>query len=159
MREIALTRGLVTVVDDADVALVLSHGKWYADRNCQTFYARKNYWQDGACRSLRLHTVLTGWTRVDHVDGNGLNNCRANLRPATSQQNARNRGPRSDNTSGYKGVGRRGAGWEARIWIDGGNVVLGVFADPRHAALTYDAAAYEHFGEFARPNFPQEMTA
>lgn len=61
-----------------------------------------------------------------------------------------------DNTSGYKGVGwsRASGKWRAYIQVDGRQVHLGLHLDPLDAARVYDAAALEHFGEYARLNFP-----
>jgi hypothetical protein len=159
--EIALSRGLVALVDDEDEARVTSYGKWYAHQDSKTFYARKNYWLAGRCLSVRMHKVILGLELIDHINGNGLDNRRTNLRPATSSQNAMNRGLRSDNTSGFKGVyWHRSSGcWAATIQHGDQRQHLGLFSSPIDAALAYDAAALHHFGEFARPNFPNEVSA
>lgn len=157
-REITLSRGLVAIVDDVDFGRVAAVGKWYANPSGRTFYARKNFWVGGQCRSVRMHTFITGWDFVDHRNGNGLDNRRANLRQATQAQNSMNRARRSDNTSGYKGVspyGRRGR-WSSTIHVGGKKRCLGIYASAADAARAYDAAARGHFGEFARLNFPKE---
>jgi hypothetical protein len=161
MARIPLTRGLTALVDDADAPAVLAAGAWFALPEGRTHYAARNYMrEDGQRRVIRLHTFLTGWPRVDHRNGDGLDNRRDNLRPATYPQNNRNARRRSDNTSGYKGVSWRGdrSLWVARIWLGGRKLHLGYFSDPAEAARAYDAAAREHFGAYARPNFP-EVTA
>lgn len=160
-REVPLSRGLVALVDDVDFHAVTSVGKWYANPCDRTFYARKNFQRGSRFVTVRMHTFLTGWDLVDHVNGNGLDNRRSNLRPATPTQNARNRGMRSDNTSGFKGVHphRRSGRWAACIWFDGRSNYLGLFDDAAEAARVYDAAALEHFGPFARLNFPKENAA
>lgn len=157
--EIPLTRGYVALVDDEDAARVLAISAWYAEVHprARTVYAAAK--SPGTRRTIHMHSVVTGWSYVDHVDGDGdgLNNRRANLRPATQTQNNGNARRRRDNTSGYKGVyfdARRGH-WAAQISIDGRRLHLGVFADPVDAARRYDAAAVYYFGEFARPNFPE----
>lgn len=153
--EIPLTQGLVAIVDEAEVDAVLSAGPWHAVRDKGTWYARRSnhrwYGQPTA-----MHSVLTGWPLVDHVNGNGLDNRRSNLRPATVQQNNRNAARPSHNTSGFKGVSlyRRTGRWRASITVDGQAMHLGYFDAADEAARAYDAAALHHFGEFARPNFP-----
>lgn len=89
---------------------------------------------------------------VDHIDGNRLNNQRSNLRLATSSQNKCNRGPRKDNTSGYKGVSwhSQKKKWTARIKAPSGKYLhLGLFDEVKDAALAYNYAATEHHGSFA----------
>jgi hypothetical protein len=149
--------GYVTM-DDEDYE-ALSALKWYAEvvpgRNA--VYARKNIYKgsDG-WGILRMHTVLTGWPIVDHIDGNGLNNQRANLRAATKSQNSRNVAVRSDNTSGFKGVSwdKVARKWRAYISVDRKRKFLGYYTDPAEAALAYDRAALAASGEFAWLNFP-----
>lgn len=90
---------------------------------------------------------------VDHIDGDKLNNRISNLRPASTAQNARNCKLRIDNSSGYKGVSRAKSGrWEACIKVGKKKKTLGTFGDPRTAALAYDEAAREEYGEFAKTN-------
>jgi len=157
--EIPLTRGLVALVDDADFDAVAAAGKWYARPSLNTFYACRMYPQmDGKQRVVSMHTLVTGWGYVDHIDGDGLDNRRANLRPADQSKNGMNRALGSNNTSGFKGVTRRRLGWEAGISLDGRQVYLGTFATAQEAAHAYDEAALHHFAEFARPNFPQKAS-
>lgn len=98
---------------------------------------------------------------VSYVDGNSLNNQRSNLRLATKQQVSRTHRkhkPNGASTSEYKGVhwGKREQRWVARICVDGRNIHLGYFREEIDAALAYDNAARERFGEFTRLNFPDE---
>jgi hypothetical protein len=141
--EIPLTRGYVALVDDEGAERVLQH-KWCVHFNGDRRYAKN---QHGT-----MHRFLTGWPLVDHINGNGLDNRRENLRRATVQENNRNRRPRNQ----YKGVTleRRTGRWFARIAIDGHRIHLGTFDTPEAAAAAYDTAAREHFGEFAWLNFP-----
>lgn len=157
---IPLTRGLVALVDDEDAPLILGMGKWHAGiSGGGRVYARKALPSNGGPKKLVfLHTVLTGFLGVDHINGDSLDNRRANLRPATPLENMRNARRRSDNTSGYKGVswdGERSA-WAAYIRVIGHRHFLGRYADPVSAARAYDDAARQHFGEFARVNFPED---
>lgn len=156
-QQVQLSRGLVALVDDQDLARVTALGKWYADPSGRTFYARKNVWQGGRCVAVRMHRFLTGWDKVDHINGDGLDNRRSNLRPATASTNAMNRQrPRRRCATGYKGVYSNRWGWYAVITFEGRRTHLGSFKDPVEAAHAYDRAARELFGAFARPNFPED---
>lgn len=88
---------------------------------------------------------------VDHIDGNRLNNQRSNLRLATSSQNKMNRGPRKDNTSGYKGVSwhSQRLKWTARVKTGQKYIHLGLFDSKEAAALAYNSAARQLHGEYA----------
>jgi len=151
MCEIPLTQGKVALVDDEDYAY-LSQFKWQTRKAKNGWYARR--WTSaklGKRCIVGMHTEVMRCapsTLVDHEDGDGLNNQRANLRFATTAQNALNQPARS--RSGYKGVrwAQDTGKWRAVI-------SLGSFATPEEAARVYDAAALIHHGEFARLNFPQ----
>jgi hypothetical protein len=119
-------------------------------------YAQANLKTGGVWRRVLLHRFLAGNdSLVDHRDGNGLNNTRDNLRPATRGQNQHNSGPRSGR---YKGVTwHKGARkWLAQIMCDRKYRYLGLHAAEEDAARAYDRAARELHGEFARLNFPSE---
>jgi len=157
MREIPLTRGMIALVDDGDYAGVVAAGKWCAVASTRggTYYAVHSIVRASGGRVLqRMHNFLTGWSLTDHVNGDGLDNRRGNLRQATHAQNMGNQRLRSNNTSGYKGVSRSNQKWQAHVFPAGRSVYLGRFATPEEAARAYDDAAAEHFGEFARLNFP-----
>jgi hypothetical protein len=91
-------------------------------------------------------------TKLDHRDCNPKNDGIANLRPATSSQNAANARRRKDNTSGFKGVyfDTQKRKWTARITKDGVSYYLGKFSTPDVAHQAYCAAAEKLHGEFAR---------
>ena len=95
---------------------------------------------------------------VDHVDGNKANNCRFNLRNCTPQQNRRNVGKHKKASSSFKGVWfvKRLRKWCAAVHVARKNIYLGYFADEIEAARAYDRTAVQHYGEFARLNFPEE---
>lgn len=97
--------------------------------------------------------------QTDHINGDRLDNRRANLRICNGMENARNRGVSARHIeipSRYKGVSweRRAARWQAQIGCDGKKFHLGLFATEEEAARAYDAKARELHGDFARLNFP-----
>jgi hypothetical protein len=103
-----------------------------------------------------MHQLVYGphTHEIDHKNGNGLDNRKANLREATrSQQTANARKTSRPKSSIYKGVCRFRGAWVARIQPDGKCIHLGTFHDEKEAALAYDNAAREMFGEFANTNF------
>lgn len=106
-------------------------------------------------RTLYMHTLITGFPRVDHVNGDGLDNRWRNLREATGGQNRANAGP-NGGSSQFKGVWWEAAikRWRAAIRIDGKLHHLGCFHDEVEAARAYDAAARDAWGAFAWLNFP-----
>lgn len=155
--EIPLTHGVVALVDDEDYERVMAAGKWQAYPSGETAYAKRGVRRpDGVWRLLSLHTFLTGYTLTDHHNGNGLDNRRANLRPATHGQNCANRALQRNNTSGFKGVNwhSHSRKWKAQIRANGTKRHLGVFGTPEEAARAYDDAARELHGEFAAVNYP-----
>lgn len=158
VKEIPLTRGEVALVDDEDYDFLMQW-KWqcWTSKHRRVKYAFCTGCWDGYCGSLRMHVVLMNppeGMQVDHIDRNGLNNQRSNLRLASPRQNMWNRGKNRNNTSGYTGVTRNKGSWVAQITINGKCVNLGRFADPVTAAHAYDEAARRHRGKFAVLNFP-----
>jgi len=91
---------------------------------------------------------------VDHIDGNGLNNAKANLRICTFAQNIRNSKIRVGCSSKYKGVcwDKKASNWRARIMINGRLTSLGSFDSEESAGMAYDTAAISNYGEYASTN-------
>lgn len=149
--------GLVSLIDASDADLV-SGLRWFPAVRKHTTYA---YAHQPGGGDILLHRLVMGVGRgesVDHINGDGLDNRRANLRIATQSQNNGNTRIKSHNTSGYKGVYQPAPGskFRAMIRIGGKGRCIGQYADPVEAAIAYDNAAREVFGEFARVNFPRE---
>jgi len=149
--EIPLTQGLVALVDFSDLE-ELSKYKWFAVRQRIGFVAgtKINY------RMVYMHRLLldTDAPTVDHINGNGLDNRRLNLRPATRAQNSQNRGKHQTiHHSRFKGVTLHRGKWVAYIYLNGKRKHLGYFSSQEEAAKAYDKSALENFGEFARTNF------
>jgi len=95
---------------------------------------------------------------VDHIDRDGLNNRKSNLRLCTNAENIRNAGKRGKGFSKYKGVSRhtRGKKWTAVIQLNKKTYFLGYFENEIDAARAYDKKAKELHGQFACLNFPPE---
>jgi hypothetical protein len=140
MREIQLTKGKVAIVDDADFEW-LSHYKWHAVKAGPEWYARRILSLIGLGRmSVSMHRDLLGLHRgdggeVDHIDGNGLNNCRTNLRVVTARQNR-------FNNHVAKGYYRslRGSRWIATIKLNRLGINLGSYDTEEEARAAYISA-------------------
>ena len=155
MKLIPLTQGKFALVDDAEAGKVLPW-KWYAQKDKNTFYAKRCVRKpDGTRMKLQMHRVIMGITnhsiQVDHRSGNGLDNRRSNLRVATHGQNQRNAAKRKDNTSGMRGVGwnKHAGKWQARIRANGKRIHLGYFTDIAAAKAARTAAELKYHGQFS----------
>ena len=155
MKKIALTQGLFATIDDEDWELVSKH-RWHACWEGNTFYAvTKIRRADGSRASIRMHRLLLearNGLDVDHCDGNGSNNVRANLRIATRSQNMRNCRRHADTASGMKGAywDKNRRGWFSHIQVDGRLIYLGSFSTPDEAHAAYCAASVRYHGELGR---------
>ena len=156
---IPLTQGQHAMVDAQDYERV-SRCKWCLSRTGNQLYAQRR------CRgkTIRMHQFIMNPPKgmvVDHIDGNGLNNRRDNLRICTPQQNAWNHKRRKepDASSQYIGVHRykdRLDKWYVKIQCAGAGTYLGPFDSEIEAARARDRLAIQLFGEYARLNFPRE---
>ncbi len=157
MKHIPLSRGLLAAVDDGDFDFLMQW-KWTALVGDRTFYAhRRQRLECGKHALVLMHRLILGTPEgmvTDHIDGNGLNNTRANLRIATQRQNMMNRRPQRGGSCAIKGVWRDETAprkpWRAAIRLNGRLKYLGRYSDPVEAGRAYAAAAAEHFGEFHR---------
>jgi hypothetical protein len=106
-KQISLSQGMFAIVDKDDFDY-LNQWNWAVARRIGSpSYAIRGEWENGKQKTVRMHRLVMNapnGTQVDHINGNGLDNRRKNLRFCTTKQNLRNRGKNSRNTSGYKGV-------------------------------------------------------
>ena len=159
---IPLTQGKYAIVDPDDYRW-LSKYKWHAIKQGRNFYAARHIKdKNGKQRQIFMHRQICripDHLLVDHINRNGLNNSKANLRPATYSQNNQNRSKCMSRkfSSRYKGVtwNRGHRLWQADIRFNGRRIFLGSFESEIRAAKAYDRAAKRHHGEFAVLNFPE----
>lgn len=151
MKQIPLTKGYFATVDDEDFES-LSKFKWLAGAQpTGLVYALHR----GTLMHRRIleKELEDKPIHVDHINGNGLDNRRSNLRLCTSAQNQMNRRKqRGKCASKYKGVRRCRKKWQAHLKKDGKYFFLGTFEKEEDAALAYNLAAVQLFEKFARVN-------
>ena len=160
MKVIYLTQAQIALVDDRDFEL-LNKRKWCILKSGRDFpYAVRWEWNKEYKRSflILMHRAIMDLNygdkkQVDHINGNGLDNRRTNLRICTITQNRRNSAP-FIGTSKYKGVSwsNHKKKWRVQIFYGGRLKHLGYFDIEEIAAQIYNNAALKHFGEFARLN-------
>ena len=163
MKEIILTTGQITMVDDCDYP-ILSKRSWRTDKDG---YVISGSSKNNKRYNIRMHRFLLGLTDPlilsDHKDRNKLNNQRDNLRSCNKSENQKNKTPRG--RSKYLGVmyqkyhvlTKHGLIDHeyiiARIRVNGKYMKLGTFKNEEEAAFAYDRAALKYHGEFANLNF------
>lgn len=148
--EIPLKNGKTAVIDPEDVEKCSKYG-WVLDDSKPNNYVHTCVGKSR--KTLKLHRFILNAKQgdiVDHIDGDGLNNTRKNLRLVTASQNGANRRKFKNKTSIYKGVHKRENGkWRAAIRLRGKLTNLGTFNDEIDAAKAYNKAASALFGDFA----------
>jgi hypothetical protein len=153
---IKLSRGEVAIVDDEDFS-ALSQFKWHLrqSRVGGTKYAEHSYRLNGRKDNFSMHQLVMLFPEkdIDHINGNGLDNRKENLRLCSNSQNHMNIPKMRGNfSSKYKGVSRRGKKWRATIRKNGQHKEIGLFTTELDAAKAYDCAAIDLFGAFASVN-------
>lgn len=154
--QVRLTSGGYALIDEDDAERVRAF-RWGESREGRSVYARMTNTTYIPARNKSLHRFVMRATPdvvVDHINGNGLDNRRCNLRLCSSRENSLNRRmyETDEKSSRFKGVRLSGRRWVATIGVDGEQITIGAFDDEAEAAKAYDAAALEKFGEFARTN-------
>ncbi len=160
MIKFPLTKGYCALIDDEDLCLVNQYRWWtYEDKSGPNlFYALST----STGKTMSMHRVVMGCQmgdgkQIDHIDGDGLNNQKNNLRFCTGSQNCMNR-ISANSTSQHKGVTWKKANqkWCAQIMMDGRKKHIGLYEKEKDAAKACDQMAFQVFGEFARLNFNHE---
>lgn len=152
-----IASGRECFVDDCDFDTTSEH-KWtvFSVGNCSYAFTKIGPEQ----KTLLMHRMILSAKNgqvIDHIDGNGLNNVRSNIRFCTQSQNKMNSRSFHKGTSSYKGVCRHNGvkkKWQAYVNVNQKKIKLGYYETEEQAARAYDEAAKKHYGEFARVNFP-----
>lgn len=153
--------GRFALVDIEDVPLIAGRS-WFTLPTTRALYAQCRQVVNGKTHTILMHRVIMGVTerriQVDHINHNGLDNRRQNLRLVTNQDNAFNRRPRLRGTSRFKGVhwDKSKRKWCVSYTLNQRKCKAGCFDHEVDAARAYDEAIREHHGEFAWLNFPEE---
>lgn len=153
MKQIPLTKGLFTVVDDKDFSKFAIF-RWYAEKHSHGHYARR---RNEKKKLVYLHRIIMNANRnqiVDHKNRNTLDNRKSNLRFCSPSQSSQNK-KQTGGSSKYKGVSwdKFNRKWKAQIQKNDKNFNIGRYTSEKKAALEYDKKAKELFGEFAVLNF------
>lgn len=151
---ITLSQGRFAFVDNKHYEL-LSSFKWSAVKKGNIYYAVRGVKKNDKWVSVYMHHIVLPRAEskiVDHIDMNGLNNQRKNLRLCTKSENQRNTLKHKDNTSGMKGVhwNNRDKKWSSDIMVNGKKIRLGYFKTKEDAYSMYCNACIKHHGKFAR---------
>jgi hypothetical protein len=156
MKEITLTQGKIALVDDEDFKY-LNQLKWHTVKVGKRHYAANSKRINNIITRTFMHRLIKNTSQllqVDHIDHNGLNNQKSNLRNCTFQQNQMNK--QTKNATGYKGVYKHKNLYISQITPPNNNrrsIHLGYFKTKELAALAYNKAAIKYHGEFANLNY------
>jgi len=156
MKTILLSQGSYAIVDDSDFHLV-SKLNWHLNKKTNVhLYAKSSKKING--KQIHMHRLIMNANKgeeVDHINHNGLDNRRSNLRIVNSFQNHQNSKKQINSASIYKGISyaKDHKKWRARIWVDGKKIHLGYFKNEIDAAKAYDRAALKYYSEYAYINF------
>lgn len=155
MKKIYLANNKGTVFIDDEDFNYLSTLKWHAQHTWNNrLYAVTSL----GGKKVQMHRIVLGTPAgkfTDHINGNGLDNRRANLRLATISQNKANSGPYRNNKNGYRGVTWASKNrWRAKINVNNRRIDLGCFKTREEAARAYDQASDKWFGGYGYKNNP-----
>lgn len=157
MKQIPLTQGYFALIDDTDFKLISKYSWTIHKKAHGVCYAQRTVIKRGKSGSVYMHRSVKRAQKgqiVDHINGNGMDNRRANLRLCSQAANLQRGRIRSSNTSGFRGVSKSNGKWKAQIAHERKNKHLGYFSTKEDAAKAYDTAAAKIFGKYAGLNFP-----
>jgi hypothetical protein len=158
MKEIPLTQGYEAIVDDDDYEDLVQF-KWHIHKDQWNIYA-SHYLPSGRGQESMHRRILNAQRgqQVDHINHNGLDNRKENLRFCTNAQNQMNQKKHRNCGSKFRGIywHKGDRAWRTHIKIEGKQRTIGHFKSELEAARAYDVKAKEAFGEFANLNFPNE---
>lgn len=155
MRSITLTQGKSATIDTEDYKSI-SKFKWFAKKDGKNSYACRSIFVKGKGGTIMMHRQIMDkcpkGKEIDHIDGNGLNNRRSNLRIVSKSQNQLNAGLRIDNSSGFKGVSwdKRHKMWYAYARLSGKQVNLGRYTKITEAVTAYEIFTDRHYKQYKR---------
>lgn len=154
MKEIKLTQGYIALVDDEDFEFINQWNWYYNNGYARHVLPRINHIQPHVWMHRKIMNTPDELD-TDHINHNGIDNRKCNLRICTHSENSHNRKPNKNNVSGYKGVlfHKRDKVWEASICVNYHQNFIGYFQSAKEAAHAYNKKAMELFGEFANVNF------
>ena len=160
--KIDVGHGKYALVDDEDVAMLKKYAWHLKTNHVGIDYASTSLKIGNFHTTVFMHSVISGLSMTDHINGDGLDNRKCNLRRTDRGKNRMNSRKKANASSKYKGVGfsKKGKCWYARALVKDipergrRRSYLGSFDNEIDAARAYDAAAREHYGEYAALNFP-----
>jgi hypothetical protein len=158
MKKIKLTQNKFAIVDDDDYK-ELNQYNWCAYKGRYTHYVVRGSNKLG--KNIPIHRQIMNPPdnmQVDHINGNGLDNRKENLRICKISQNIFNGKLRKNNTSGFKGVtyDKKNKKWYSQITVNRKHKFLGRFTDINDAKESYIKAAKDYFGEFYTDGITKE---
>jgi len=161
--EIITKSGDTIVYDDDDHELVSKY-RWHIKRVAKKRYAAGRLIPGRSdAKIIQMHRLIMGVLKnrritVDHVNGNGLDNRRENLRLCSIHQNSHN--AVRITSHGFVGISYQKAHnkWRASICYKGKRIYLGEYDQPEEAAAVYDSHARKYFGPMAKVNFSRNVT-
>jgi hypothetical protein len=143
------------ITDDCDKDFHIT-GAYKTSQYSQTFYVKSGAkYLHRLVMERVLNRSLLRNEKVDHIDGDGLNNSRSNLRVLTHSENLANRSKTKTTSNEFKGITqcKRTFKWLAKIMVNYKTIHLGTYPTSHDAAVAYDSAAIKYFGESAKTNF------